>query len=346
MRRVPLLILPVVLVAMAGSAAGAEGVSAPRIAIAQTLAPPGSPDDGDLAAAQSLLRIERQQENLDPTDPLPGQRYPWRIPRSAVDRPDERTGRLLHFVYVVASNMPDDQFDEKGILEDAARSMNVWTRQQTSPSKQWRLDTFTFHWDDPDTEEIEETPIEAVDVTMFRSSRPSGDLADLSNVDDELISRGLNQPNKRYLIYVASNAGGVCGEAFWTYDPRQDNFDGKYSSVYLYSSSGCRARQFAPSPTQPYFSESIAMQEMLHNDGLVPPGAPNGCGPLGIPFGHVCNPALIATPALDPNYSDVLYPFVGLPLNQKKLDEDNLDYYKTPYPLIRDLENGLYLEDA
>ena len=165
----------------------------------------------------------------------------------------------------------------------------------------------------------------------------------MSSVDDELISRGLNQPNKRYLTYVASQSGGVCGDAFWSFIPTQDNFDGKYSDVYLYSSAGCRARDFATSATVPSYSETIAMQEMIHNDGVVPPGAPHGCGPTSLPA-HVCVPALILTPTLDPEYTDVMYPFVGLPLNQKFLDSDNLDYYGTPYPGIRDLDQGQYLE--
>jgi hypothetical protein len=38
-----------------------------------------------------------------------------------------------------------------------------------------------------------------------------------------------------------------------------------------------------------------------------------------------------------------MYPYVGLPLNEKMLDADHLDYYRHLAP-YRDLEQSLYLE--
>ena len=334
-----LLLIPALLT---GLAAAPSGAVSQDLAVARTLAPPGSLDDGHLAIASALTRLDAQGE-IASDDPLPGQRYPWRIPRSSADRPDERSGRLLHFVYLVPAGAPDDQFDEKGILEDSARSMNAWMRQQTP--KQWRLDTFTFEWDDPETIEEDPISINAVDFTFIRSTKSDDQLDSVSEVEAELIALGFNQSNKRYLSYVAANAGGVCGDAWWTLSPQAGAFDGKYSDVYLYSSSGCRARDFAPNATQPFFTETIAMQEMIHNDGAVPMSAPHNCLVSLLAYGHVCTGPLNVTPNLDPESTDVMFPYVGLPLNQKFLDQDRLDYYGHPFP-TRDLEQGLYLENA
>lgn len=336
-----LLLIPALLTGLAATPTGAA-TSTQDLAVARSFAPPGSPEDGHLQIASALARLDAQGE-ISADDPLPGQRYPWRIPRTSVDRPDERSGRLLKFVYIVPAGMPDDQFDEKGIMEDSARSMNVWTKAQAN--KQWRLDTFTFQWDDPETEEEDPISINAVDVAFIQSTRNSAGLDSVSEVEAELVSLGFNQNNKRYLSYVAANAGGVCGDAWWTLDPSAGAFDGQYSDVYLYSSSGCRARDFAPNATQPYFTETIAMQEMIHNDGAVPMSAPHNCVVSLLAYGHVCTGPLNVTPTLDPESTDVMFPYVGLPLNQKFLDADRLDYYGHPFP-TRDLEQGLYLENA
>ena len=345
MRKISVVLCALLSATLSSSMAPAAPLDRPaERVVATSLAPPGSPDDGHLAL-RAALTSQLGSDEVAADEQLPGQRYPWRIPRSSTDRPDEKAGRLLHIVYVLPAGAPDDQYDEKGILEDSMRSMNVWMKQQTGNQKQWRLDTFTFEWDDPDTTQIESIPVNAVDVTFIRSNRLDDQLDGVSEVEGELVGKGLNQSNKRYLSFVASNAGGVCGDAWWSYVPTQDNFDGQYSDVYLYSSSGCRARDFAPNATTPSYSESIAMQEMVHNDGIVPPGAPHGCGPTSLPA-HVCTGPLFLTPELDPEHTDVMFPYVGLPLNQKKLDEDNLDYYGTPYPGIRDLDQGAYLENV
>ena len=270
------------------------------------------------------------------------ERYPWIYERSATDRPDERTGRQIHVVYLIAAGMPDDRFDERGFLEDSARSMNHWTREETG-NLQWRFDTYTFPWDDPATPEIDPVPVEGIDVTTIESTRSSSQLNSVDLVEAELISHGLNNPSKRYLSYVAANAGGVCGDAWYNFSPLPDNFDGQYSDIYLYSSSGCRARDFAQSATQPSFTETIAMQEMVHNDAMVPMVAPRNCIVSPLAFGHVCTGALWASPGLDPESTDVMFPYVGLPLNQKHLDTDHLDYFRHPFP-YRDLEQSPYLE--
>lgn len=341
-RSIGILVLGIVPMVVAGPAtARTDGAApSPELRVALTLAPPGSPDDGGLQARAALAR---QASHAAGASYVPGQRYPWTFPRSEVDRPDERSGRLIHIVYVVPAGMPDDHYDEAGVLEDSARSQNAWMKQQTG-TKQWRLDTYTFTWDDPETVEVEATPVPAVDVTLIKSTKPDDALDSVGELRAELRVRKLDDANKRYIVYAAADAGGVCGSAFWTTDPQPSEFDGQYSGIYLYSSSGCRARDFATSATEPWFTETIAMQEMIHNDGMVPLTAPHTCIVSLLAYGHVCTGPLWATGA-DPERFDVMYPYVGLPLNEKKLDEDHLDYYGHPFP-FRDLDTSPYLEDV
>ncbi len=312
--------------------------------IAGGIAPATADSSGsDLVVAQILAPPDADVEDEEESVLIEGQRYPWLFPRTSTDRPDERTGRLVHLVYLVAGGMPDDHYDELGVLEDSARSMNVWMKQQTG-NQQWRYDTYTFQA--PDADGVMQS-VNAVDVTFIQSNKPSASLNGVAKVQAELESLGLNEPNKRYLTYVAANAGGVCGDAWYTYDPTPTEFDGKYSDIYLYSSAGCRAREFAPNATTPSYTETIAMQEMVHNDGMVPMSAPHNCVVSLLAFGHVCTGPLwageLAGQDIDPERFDVLYPYVGLPLNEKMLDADHLDYYRHLAP-YRDLEQSPYLE--
>jgi hypothetical protein len=321
---VPAVLSALMVLALAAPAAAvSDRDPAPELAVTQILAPAGA-----------------QAAEEEAQGALVGQRYPWLFERTEVDRPDEKTGRQLHVIYLVPAAAPDDRLDELGIIEDSMRSMNVWMKQQTG-NQQWRYDTYTFQ------PAGSPTPVEAVDVTFVASDKVGSQLTGVGAVQAELEAKGFDDPNKRYLSYVASNAGGVCGDAWYPTAPDAAPVDGKYSDIYLYSSAGCRAREYAPNATTPSYTESIAMQEMIHNDGIVPLTAPHDCLVSLLAFGHVCTGPLWAADVvgqgLDPERFDVMYPYVGLPLNEKKLDEDHLDYYRHLLP-YKDLEQGLYLE--
>ena len=296
----------------------------------------------DLGIARILAPATGQAADVDDgvDAALAGQRYPWAFPRSTVDRPDEKVGRQIHVIYLVPAAAPDDHYDTLGVLEDSLRSMNHWMRQQTG-NQQWSLDTYTFR------PEGSSEPVNAIDVTFVASDKVQSQLGSVSAVQGELEARGFDDPNKRYLSYVAANAGGVCGDAWYPLDPSPTEVDGKYADVYLYSSEGCNPRDFATSPTEPSHVEATAMQELIHNDGMVPLVAPHDCLVSLLAFGHVCTGPLWASDVvgqgLDPERFDVMYPYVGVPLGEKKLDEDHLDYYRHLAP-YRDLEQGLYLE--
>ena len=270
-------------------------------------------------------------------------RYRWQFPRSTVDRPDEVSGRQIHVVYLVPSDAADESLDVNGVLEDSMRATNAWVRAETG-DLEWRLDTYTFSWDDPETIEEDPIDIEAVDVSYIKSTKPGSQLNGVSEVESELVAKGFDVSSKRYFVYSAANAGGVCGDAWWNFSPTPDNFDGQYSAVYLGSSPGCRAKEFAPDATTPSYTEAIVAQEILHNDGQVTLVAPHNCASSGS-LGHVCTNPLWISQDLDPESYDVLFPFVGRPLSEKHLDEDHLDYFRHPFPW-RDLETSVYFRSV
>ena len=325
-RVLPLLALALTTGLVAGAPASARVRAEPEgLEIARVVAPPGASETVEIAAAEA------------------SQRYPWVFPRSAEDRPDERTGRQIHVVYLVPLSMPDDRLDQLGLIEDSVRSMNAWMLEQTTDLR-WIFDTYTFEWDDPATPEADPVAVPAVDVSYVEVDLPNDSINSVSEVEDALVAQGFDDPNKRYLSYVASNAGGVCGDAWYPTAPAGGDVDGQYAAVYLYSSPGCRSRDFAPDASTPSFTETIAMQEMIHNDGQVALPAPHDCLISPLAFAHVCTGPLWATDA-DPERFDVMYPYVGLPLSDKQLDADHLDYFRHPSP-YRDLDEGLYLEPA
>ncbi|HEV3474305.1 MAG TPA: hypothetical protein VG602_02955, partial [Actinomycetota bacterium] len=259
-----------------------------------------------------------------------------------------RWGPQLHFVYLVASDFPDERLDEFGVLHDSVLAQNTWFRKQ-SGGLEWRLDTFAFSWDDPATPESDPVEVEAVDVTFLRAKRPSSELGNLNAIIDELGVNGLNQPNKRYFTYAAVDNGGVCGIARAPILPGGEpvnpdtQSDGKYSVGYLFGAAGCHGHEFAPGPNTPSYVEATAQHEIVHNDAMVSPWAPHTCHlDLGLGLGHVCTSGVALT-GLDPERFDLMFPFAGLPLGEKSLDLGNDDYFAHPFTW-RDLDQSKYLE--
>lgn len=248
--------------------------------------------------------------------------------RSTTDRTDTRTGRLVHVIFMVSSNGVDDNLDKNGTLECSLRAQQEWFQAQTG--LKWRFDTYVSGSQ------------EFFDVTFIKSTLPSTALDSAGEVRSELTARGFNKANKRYLTYVTSGANGACGDAFYPIAPGNGAVDGVYAQVYLDSGTDCGARAFG-SPGAPSFSEVIPQQEILHNDGLVPIGAPHTCAHSP---GHTCTPGLGVFGNIDPESADIMFPYVGRTLGQKVVDRGHDDYFSHPLPLVRDLRNTYYVEPA
>src|SRR5688572_21523317 len=90
--------------------------------IAGSLPAGAHPVRNDLAVATILALPVADRVQLDQAGSAASeastteQRYPWTFERSSLDRPDQTTGRMLHVVYLVAAGMPDDHYDELGVI--------------------------------------------------------------------------------------------------------------------------------------------------------------------------------------------------------------------------------------
>lgn len=305
-------------------------LDAPKVGVATLLPPPFEASIGGRSPSAS---------------PMKGKGCVQSVPRSRRDRPDLITGRQVHVIYLLPAEAKDERLDALGVLDCSMKAQNAWF-QEASDGLQWRLDTFTHKAGNAKGKVVVQ---EIVDVTVVRSARPGTQLAGAFDVAADLKALGFDDPNKRYLSYVASEAA-PCGDAVFPLSPAPGTQpDGQYAQVYLGSAEGCRAADFGP-PGNPSFSEAIAQQELIHNDAIVQFGAPHGCA-AGTPpgMGHVCTGPLVLTEGqqnLDPERVDALYPYVSVPLSEKVLDLGNDDYFGHLYPHLIDLSTSPYLEAA
>lgn len=259
--------------------------------------------------------------------------------RSLVDRPDLTQQPQVHTIYFVPADGLDNALDTDGTLNAALGAMNAWAAQ-VAGGRRFRLDAFTYR--------------NAVypDITFVRGLKTAAEYADpngdgaFSTITAELASRGWTAYGgvKRYLIYYEGPAesSGICGTAYYTLGSGY----AQYSVVFLGAAAGCGARDFGSPETGAGTSEAIAVQEMLHNEGLVRPESIHHCAANQ---GHICTAQAgslltIVNRGLDPESVDALFPYVTFPLRDKKLDPGNDDYYDHPFPTHRDLIDSPFWE--
>ena len=269
-----------------------------------------------------------------------------RSARAQFDRPDvHKEDEQVHIVYLLPADMEDEKLDTNGVLQCSVLAWNEWFEKQ-SGGLSWRLDMFS--------QGGRKGPL--VDVTFVRSDRPASEIGGAAAVEEELLKAGLirggEYGRKKFLAYVATSTGSQCGSAQYPlYQLGVGDIQDwtRIAAVYMFSSDGCGGRVFG-APGSPSWSESIAMQELIHTEGVVPLGAPHGCSPvvgdtIPIPT-HVCTPGLVVAEGggveIDPERVDVMYPYGVGPLSENVLDRDNDDYFNHSLPL-RDLGDSPWL---
>lgn len=259
------------------------------------------------------------------------------LPRATEDRPDFESGEQVHVIYLVPRDATDDHLDTDGTLECSLRAQNEWLARESN-GLEWRFDTFLMET----TTDGRRQTIAVPDITFVSSPQPASNLDDAGGVSAELRARGFDDPDKRYLTYVESGGGGgTCGDAYYPFPKIDSPWSGQYAQVYIDAHTGCGTDQFGV-PGAGSLSDSVAQQELMHNDGMTPIGAPHSClngSPPG--FAHVCTVA-IPIMSLDPERFDIMYPFAGVPLSQKKLDIGHDDYYRHSLPYL-DIEDSPFL---
>ncbi len=255
--------------------------------------------------------------------------------RTTEDRPDTTDLAQIHTIYFVPSDGADNSLDIDGTLEDALAAMNQWFENET-PGRRLRLDTYDLKG------------VVRPDITFVRGLKTTAEYSSggtFSAVTTELTERGWSAyPGlKRYLVYYEGPAQspGICGTAFFTLG---SGF-AQWSVVFLGAAAGCGARDFGSPETGAGVSESIAVQEMVHNEGQLRPEAIHHCAAN---LFHICT-ALAGSQltriqrGLDPESVDALFPFVTFALRDKRLDKDRDDYYDHPF-LHRDLRFSPFWE--
>jgi len=254
--------------------------------------------------------------------------------RATADRPDIVEGSKLHVIYFTPSDGQDNQLDTNGVLEDSVASMNGFL--QADIGRGLRFDTFLDR----------KTP--RLDVSFVRGEQTASQYSQTDHPDgafgavtEELEHRGwtAGAAVKRYLVYYEGPAesGGICGTAYV-------NIAGgfaQWSVVWLGSSPGCGARDFGTPETGGGMSESIALHENFHNEGMVPLEALHQCWAFTF---HLCTAgAGAAVDALDPENVDLMFPFVTFALRDKVVDRGRDDYYDHPFP-HRDMAESPFWE--
>jgi hypothetical protein len=300
------------------------------LAVASHGAGPSPGAVGSPAAAPATVRLLPLPEHQGgaPHPSKVRRRFRWLIPRARRDRPDGARRPLVHIVYVTTTNRPSPPLDRYGVLEVSLRAQNRWMAAQMA--RKWRLDTFRYR---PDPRRARR--VRRVDVTFVRSGRRSSRLDTVAEVAALLRARGFARSDRRYLAYVASDAGDVCGEAEY---PLQDGDTGRYAAIFLYSAAGCGTRAFARRPGAPSWSEAVTLHEFVHNDGVAPLTSPHTCADSP---GHICTAPLDLTD-LDPEMPDLMFPYVTGPLDEKVLDRGRDDYLDHGLP-YRDLRDSPFL---
>jgi len=255
--------------------------------------------------------------------------------RATVDRPDVAVGSQVHTIYFVPSNGVDNALDTNGTLDDALAAMNQWFSDETG-GRRVRLDVYV------------DRKVVRPDITFVRGLRTVEEYAADPNgaftaITDELEARGwTSAPSvKRYLVYYEgpAEAAGICGTAYFTLGGGY----AQWSLVFLGAAAGCGARDFGTLAEGPGASESIAVQEMLHNEGQTRPEALHHCAANQ---GHICtaqagSQLTRVDRGLDPETVDALFPYVTFALRDKRLDKDRDDYFEHPF-LHRDLASSVF----
>jgi hypothetical protein len=245
--------------------------------------------------------------------------------RATADRPDTTSLAQIHTIYFVPSDGTDNALDIDGTLENALAAMNQWFGNETG-GRRMRLDTYSVKGAvRPDI-----TFVRGLKTTAEYSADEAGAFTAITS---ELAERGWSAyPGaKRYLVYYEGPAesAGICGTAFLTLG---SGF-AQWSVVFLGAAPGCGARDFGTPETGAGTSESIAVQEMLHNEGQTVPEAIHHCAANQF---HICTAQVgsqltLIDRGLDPESVDALFPYVTFALKDKKLDKDRDDYYNHPF---------------
>jgi Divergent InlB B-repeat domain len=215
--------------------------------------------------------------------------------------PDAVTGRQIHVIYAFPSDGADRFATIAGPIASDVAAMDAWWRRE-DPSRTLRFDLFAF----PGCEQ----GAGQLDLSRVQLEQPAGFYMDTSTRAARIVfelDRTFADPAKKYLVYYDGpvEEPRLCGQSSLMPDQ-----GGRYAYSVVYAQA-CRADIGTGVVTA-----NVAIHEIGHNLGAVPPGGPPDACPGD--NAHVCD---------DPD--DLMYPYTkGQGLNAVKLDTGHNDYYE------------------
>jgi hypothetical protein len=177
------------------------------------------------------------------------------LPRSEIDRADDRGGAQIHVLYVLPADAGDRALDTDGTIEASVSSFQGWLRGQTG-GRALRTDTFQG----------------ALDVSFVRLA--SNDAAIAASgafvrdaIERELRSRGFADAAKVYAVYYDGSSTYACGGGAWP-----PTLVGSVAAIYMRATYGSGLVCYDParSRTGLQLMDLAILHETIHTLGFVP----------------------------------------------------------------------------
>jgi len=234
------------------------------------------------------------------------------LPRSEVDRTDDRTGPQIHAFYVVPADGADRGLDTDGTIAASVTNWQGWFRGQTlGPGL--KLDTSGGE----------------LDVTFRRLSQTDAQLAARGvfireAIEQELRAAGFDRPGKIYAVYYDGSNRDACGGGAWP-----PSLPGNVGAIYLRATFGAGFLCYDPALSRSglQIMDFAILHEVMHTIGFVPTCAPNHTR-----AGHVSD-----------SPTDLMYAG-DEPWRPAVLDVGRDDYYHAHRLGCLELAESLYLE--
>ena len=234
------------------------------------------------------------------------------LPRSEVDRPDDRAGPQIHPMYVVPAGGADRGLDTDGTVGASVANWQGWFRGQTLGGG-LRLDTSGGE----------------LDVTFRRLSQTDAQLAARGvfmrdAIEQELRAAGFDRPGKIYAVYYDGTNTAACGGGAWP-----PSLPGNVAAVYLRATFGAGFPCYDATQSRAglQLMDFAVVHEVLHTMGFVPT-----CAPHHTRAGHVSD-----------SPTDLMYAG-DEPWRPSVLDVGQDDYYHAHRLGCLELAESLYLE--
>ena len=182
------------------------------------------------------------------------------LPRASTDRPDDRVGPQVHFLYVVPRDGADRGLDTNSVISASIGSWQGWLKGQTG-GRELYVDTAQGE----------------IDISFFRLATDEATVAARGayvreQIEEEIFAAGFNSPSKLYAVYYDGLSTWSCGGG----DP-DPIFRGSVAALYLKGAPlgwiPCASNPLGGTP--PGYFEFAMLHEIMHTLDFVAPCAPH-----------------------------------------------------------------------